>query len=100
MFLKKISTAIAVAASVAFSGGAAQSAETLIIATGSTGGTSYFVGSAIAQVVNKHSDTVRIEVLPTGRHDRNVGLYSARQGPVRLAHTISGDRGLQRQRAV
>jgi TRAP transporter TAXI family solute receptor len=66
MFLKKISTAIALAAGVAFSGGAAQSAETLIIATGSTGGTSYFVGSAIAQVVNKHSDTVRIEVLPTG----------------------------------
>jgi len=66
MFFRKFTTAIALVASFAFSGGAAQSAETLIIATGSTGGTSYFVGSAIAQVVNKHSDTVRIEVLPTG----------------------------------
>ncbi|WP_424988608.1 TAXI family TRAP transporter solute-binding subunit [Microbulbifer sp. S227A] len=66
MLLNSFGRAFALAASVAFGGSVAQSAETFIVATGSTGGTSYFVGSAIAQVVNKHSDTVRIEVLPTG----------------------------------
>lgn len=39
--------------------------STYVIATGSTGGTSYYVGSAVAQVVNQNSDTIQLEVLPT-----------------------------------
>jgi len=40
--------------------------QTYTIATGSTGGTSFFVGSAMAQVINKYSENIRLEVLPTG----------------------------------
>ncbi|WP_323768760.1 TAXI family TRAP transporter solute-binding subunit [Marinovum sp.] len=58
----------------AISVGPVAAAETFIMATGSTGGTSYFVGSAIAQVVNKHSDEVQIEVLPAGGTTETSGL--------------------------
>ncbi len=66
--------AIATAMTVISYSSYTMASQTYILATGSTGGTSYFVGSAIAQVVNKHSEEVRIEVLPAGGTTETSGL--------------------------
>ncbi len=42
----------------------ASAQERVVIGTGGTGGSSYFIGNAIAQTVNKYSDKVEVEVLP------------------------------------
>lgn len=36
----------------------------VVIGTGGSGGTSYFIGNAMAQLINKYSTKVRVEVLP------------------------------------
>ena len=56
---------VAAALGLALASGSAEAQSTYVIATGSTGGTSYFVASAMARVINNHSDDLQIEVLPT-----------------------------------
>lgn len=63
--MSRIATTLLVAGLATVAATVAQAQTTYVIATGSSGGTSYFVGSAMAQVVNRHSDSLQIEVLPT-----------------------------------
>jgi len=62
--LRGIIAAVTLAAASAVIISIANAQERVIIATGGTGGSSYFIGNAIAQTVNRYSDKVKAEVLP------------------------------------
>lgn len=58
--------------------------DVYVIATGSTGGTSYFVGSAMAQVVNRHSPNLQIEVLPTSGTTESAAMVARGKAHITL----------------
>lgn len=65
-------------------GATAHAETTYVIATGSTGGTSYFVGSAMAQVVNRHSENIQVEVLPTSGTTESAAAVSRGRAHIAL----------------